>query len=89
LEPEQFGINKCKKEDLVGGGPSENAEIAKAILAGEKGPKRDAVVLNTAACIYIVKDNISFKEAVKLAEDTIDSGKAMRQLEEFISLSNN
>ncbi|WP_033166158.1 anthranilate phosphoribosyltransferase [Clostridium sp. KNHs205] len=89
LEPEQFGLNKCKKEDLVGGGPSENAEIAKAILAGEKGPKRDAVVLNTAACIYIVKDNISFKEAVKLAEDTIDSGKAMRQLEEFISLSNN
>lgn len=88
LEPEQFGLKRCKKEDLIGGGPQENAEITRAILRGDRGPKRDAVLLNAAACIYLVKDKMTFREAVKIAEETIDSQKALEQLEAFIKLSN-
>lgn len=89
LEPEDIGLKKCKKEDLIGGEPAQNAEITKKILEGEKGSKRDAVVLNAAACIYMVKDGIGLQEAVKIAEELIDSGKAKKQLERFINLSNN
>lgn len=88
IEPEQFGFEKCTKEELVGGNPKENAEIAKSILNGEKGARRNAVVLNAAACIYIAKQAASMQEAVKMAEDTIDSGKAMETLKRFIDLTN-
>jgi len=88
LEPEQLGLTRCKKEELVGGNPIENAEITRAILNGEKGPKRDAVLMNSAACIYLVNDNISMKEAVIIAADIIDSGKAKVQLDRFIQLTN-
>ncbi len=88
LEPEQVGLKKCRPEDLLGGEPAENAQIAREILEGKKGPKRDAVVLNSAACIYMVKDDVSLLDAVKLAEELIDSGKAREQLEAFIRLSN-
>lgn len=88
ITPEQFGLKKCLKEDLVGGGPEENAAITRQILSGEKGSKRDAVLLNAAACIYLVKDNVTLKEAVGIAEETIDSKKALKQLDTFINLSN-
>ena len=73
---------------MVGGDPKENAEITRAILSGEKGPKRDAVVLNSAACIYMATDNMTFEEAIHAAEDIIDSGKAKEQLESFVEISN-
>ena len=88
LEPEQFGLNKCKKEDLVGGGPEVNANITRAILNGEKGAKRDAVLLNAAACVYMVKDNLTFKDAMDIVVDIIDSKLALKQLEDFITLTN-
>jgi anthranilate phosphoribosyltransferase len=87
ITPEQFGFERCKKEDLAGGTPEENAKIARRILEGERGPKRDAVVLNSAAAIHIAK-GISMEEAVKEAKEIIDSGKALKQLEEFIRLTN-
>lgn len=87
ITPEQFGFERCKKEDLAGGTPEENAKIARRILEGEKGPKRDAVVLNSAAAIHIAK-GISMEEAVKEAKEIIDSAKALKQLEEFIRLTN-
>lgn len=87
ITPEQFGLQRCKKEDLVGGTPDENAEITRRILDGEKGPKRDAVVMNTAAALHIAK-GISMEEGVKMAQELIDSGKAKEQLEKFIQLSN-
>ena len=59
LEPEQVGLKKCSLNELIGGDPEENAAIAMSILNGEKGPKRDAVVLNSAACIYMVRDGIN------------------------------
>lgn len=88
IEPEQFGFNKCDKKDLEGGNPEENAAITKAILSGEKGAKRDAVVLNAAACIYIAKKADTMQEAVKVAEEMIDSGKAMEVLNQFVELTN-
>ncbi len=88
LNPEDYGFKLCKKEDLVGGDPKENAEITKAILNGEKGPKRDAVVLNSAACIYMANDHMTLEDAIKVAEHMIDSGEAKAQLDKFIEISN-
>lgn len=73
---------------MEGGNPEENAAITKAILSGEKGAKRDAVVLNAAACIYIAKKANTMQEAVKVAEEMIDSGKAMEVLNQFVELTN-
>lgn len=88
IEPEQFGMKRCSKTDLRGGTPEENAVITRSILAGEKGAKRDAVVLNSAAGLYIADPSLTLKEAVRKAEEIIDSGRAMEQLEKFIALSN-
>jgi len=87
IEPEQFGLERCKKEDLLGGTPAENAQISRKILAGEKGPRRSAVLLNSAAAIHIAKPEVSIQEGIAIAEETIDSGKANEQLRRFIELS--
>ena len=88
IQPEDFGFDKCDKEELVGGDSVENAAITKAILGGEKGARRNAVVLNAAACIYIAKKADTLQEAVKIAEDMIDSGKASEVLNEYVTLTN-
>lgn len=88
ITPEQFGLKRYHKEDLIGGTPQENAEITKAILKGEKGAKRDAVVLNAAAALYIAGKAETIQEGVKQAEELIDNGKAFQQLENFIQYSN-
>ena len=88
ITPEQFGLQRCTKQDLVGGTPAENAEITKAILSGEKGPKRDAVLMNAGAALYIGGKTESLAEGIKLAAEIIDSGKAMTTLEKLISVSN-
>lgn len=88
LEPEQFGFEKCSKTDLTGGTPEENAEITRAILNGEKGPKRNAVVLNAGAGLYVAGKTETMEEGVRLAEQLIDSGAAKARLNEFVKLSN-
>lgn len=88
IQPEDFGYSRCKKEDLEGGTPAENAEITRAILNGEKGPKRDAVALNSGAALYIAGKAATIREGVKMAEELIDGGKAKEKLEEFIRFSN-
>lgn len=88
IEPEQFGMIRCAKEELLGGTPEENAQITRSILQGVKGPKRDAVILNSAAAIYIADFGITLEEAIVKAQHIIDSGKALEQLEKFIRLSN-
>ena len=88
VKPEDFGFERCAKGDLVGGTPAENAEITLAILNGEKGPKRNAVLLNAGASLYICGKANSMKEGIALAADLIDSGAAMRTLEKFIEVSN-
>jgi anthranilate phosphoribosyltransferase len=88
ISPEQFGLSRCNKEDLVGGDPAENAQITRDILNGAKGPKRDAVLLNAGAGIYLVSDDLTFEQAIQKAAETIDSGKAIAQLENFIAKTN-
>ncbi|MBH1941756.1 anthranilate phosphoribosyltransferase [Mobilitalea sibirica] len=88
LDPRQFGFEFCNPQELVGGDPAENAGIARSILEGEKGPKRDIVLLNSAVCLYMSYNNITLRECVKLAANMIDSGKAREKLEQFIRLSN-
>lgn len=88
INPQDYGFTLCSKEDLTGGTPKENAAITLNILKGEKSPKRDAVVLNAAAGLYISKDDLSYEEAINIAQETIDSGKALAKLNEFIAASN-
>ena len=88
IKPEDFGLTRCKKEDLVGGTPEENAKITLAILNGEKGPKRDAVLMNAGAALYIGGKVESMKEGIALAAELIDSGKALEVLQKEIEVSN-
>ena len=88
IKPEDFGFERCSKEDLKGGTPQENAEITRRILNGEKGHKRNAVLLNAGASLYIGGKAESFSDGVKLAAEIIDSGKAMETLNKFIEVSN-
>lgn len=88
ITPEEFGFSRCQKEDLKGGTPEENARITLSILNGEKGPKRDAVLLNAGAALYIGRKAQSLKEGTDLAANLIDSGKAAKTLQKLITLSN-
>ena len=89
LTPEQFGYLRCEKEALQGGTPQENAAITRAILEGrESGAKRQAVCLNAGAALYIAGKADTMEAGVKMAESLIDSGAALKKLEEFIEKSN-
>lgn len=88
ISPEQFGLTRCKKEELTGGTPDENAAITKAVLAGEQGARRTAVVLNAGAGLYVAGKADSIEAGVRLAEELIDSSKAEKKLEEFVKYSN-
>ncbi len=86
--PEDFGLERCTKADLEGGTPEENAKITRDILNDEKGHKRNAVLLNAGAALYIGGKAESMQDGVKLAAEIIDSGKAAKTLEKLIKLSN-
>lgn len=88
ITPEQFGLNRCAKEALVGGTPEENAEITRRILKGEKGSRRDAVLMNAGAALYIGGKADSMEDGIRLAAELIDSGKAYEKLMQFIEVSN-
>ena len=88
IEPEDFGFSRCEKEELKGGTPEENADITRKILKGEKGPKRDAVLLNAGASLYIGGKAENMKDGIALAEELIDSGKAFDTLSKIIEVSN-
>ena len=88
ITPEQFGLSRSTKKDLFGGTPTENAAITRAILSGEKGHKRDAVLMNAGAALYIGGKAETMDKGIILAAEIIDSGKALKTLDEFIELSN-
>ena len=88
IAPEDFGLPRCAKEDLKGGTPAENAAITRAILSGERGPKRNAVLLNAGASLYIGGKADTMADGVALAGSPIDSGKAAAALEKLIEVSN-
>ena len=88
ITPEDFGFTRCTKDDLRGGDPAENANITRAILRGdEHGHKRNAVLLNAGAALYVGGKAETFKDGVKLAAELIDSDKAIETLEKFIEVS--
>lgn len=88
LNPEDYGFRLCAKEDLRGGTPSDNAEITRDVLRGVNGIRRNAVVLNAGAGFYAADAVKSIAEGVRKAESLIDSGAAMKKLEEFVEQSN-
>ena len=88
ITPEKFGLKRCEKTDLAGGTPAENAGITRAILAGDKGPRRDAVLMNAGAALYIGGKAETMADGIQLAAELIDSGKAAQTLEKLISVSN-
>lgn len=88
ITPEEFGFERCKKEDLEGGTPEENAKITRSILKGEKGHKRNAILMNAGAALYIGGKADSIREGITLAEQLIDSGKAFETLQKLIEVSN-
>ena len=88
IAPEDFGFERCTKEELKGGTPEENAKITLAILNGEKSHKRNAVLMNAGAALYIGGKADSMKDGIALAAQLIDSGKARETLNKLIEVSN-
>jgi len=89
VKPEDFGLTRCTKADLVGGTALENAEITKNILLGKSTPaQRTAAVLNAGAAIYVAIDGLSLKDAMQKAQDVIDDGSAYKKLQAFIRITN-
>lgn len=89
VEPEDFGFAKCSKDDLVGGTPEENAEITKSILRGEeRGPKRNTVLMNAGAALYIAGKADSYADGIALAAKLIDDGSALAKMEAFVQATN-
>ena len=88
IKPEDFGMERCSKEDLKGGKPEENAQIVREILSGRKGHKRNAVLLNAGASLYIAGKAETLRDGIELAAALIDSGKAAETLDRFIEVSN-
>ena len=88
ITPEDFGLTRAQKSDIVGGTPAENAQITLDILSGVKGPKRDIVLLNAGAGLYIAEKADSLAAGVKLAAELIDSGAALKKVDELRRASN-
>ncbi len=89
IKPEDFGFARCKKSDLVGGTPQENAEMTRAILSGElTGPKRDTVLMNAGAGFFVAGKAPTIAEGIRYAKEVLDSGRPLATLNKFIELSN-
>ncbi|MCM1251233.1 MAG: anthranilate phosphoribosyltransferase [Clostridium sp.] len=88
ITPEQFGFARCSKADLAGGTPAENAQIVLDILNGEKGHKRNAVLMNAGAALYIGGKAENMADGIRRAAELIDSGKVMETLQKLKEISN-
>ncbi|MGE5628044.1 MAG: anthranilate phosphoribosyltransferase [Solirubrobacterales bacterium] len=87
INPMDFGINLASPEEIKGGSAKENSEIILDILKGTRGPKRDVVLLNSGAALYVGNKASSIKEGIRLSEELIDSGKAYEKLKELVNFS--
>ena len=87
LNPKNYGFNLCKHEDLIGGTPEENKQIALDILNGVKGPKRDVVVLNSACAVHVATGR-TISESIELVNNVIDSKKALETLNKLVEVTN-
>lgn len=85
IYPEQYFGRLAESDQMTGGDPAENAAITRMILTGEKGPKRDVVLLNTAAALVACRKAADLKTGIALAEQAIDSGAALGKLEALVA----
>lgn len=88
LLPEELGLKRCRLEDLHGGSPEECAAVLKGVLRGEKGPRRDMVILNGGAALYVSGAVDSVAQGIRLAGESVDSGKAQEKLDLLIQMTN-
>ncbi len=89
IAPEDFGFSRCTLEDIATGTPEENADMIRAVFSGkDRGPRRQAVIMNAAGALMIGDKAAGFAEGIKLAEEIIDSGAAQQKLEQLITASN-
>jgi anthranilate phosphoribosyltransferase len=84
VEPEEFGMRAASLQEIAGGDAAENAEIIRAIMGGEKSPRRDVVLLNSAAALVAANRAESLEKAIPIAAKSIDSGEAARKLQDLI-----
>ncbi|MGB5157940.1 anthranilate phosphoribosyltransferase [Desulfobacterium sp. N47] len=87
IDPEEFFGKTAKADDLIGGSPADNAQITKDILNGEKGPKRDIILINASAALVAAGKALNLKEGIKLAQTSIDSGAAKSKLESLVQFT--
>ncbi|WP_125760710.1 anthranilate phosphoribosyltransferase [Companilactobacillus hulinensis] len=87
ITPEQFGIKRCNKLDIIGGTPEENAQITRDILNGKIDARRDVVLMNAGVAIHTAKPELSIAQGIEMARKAINDGSAQRQLEKFIDLT--
>jgi anthranilate phosphoribosyltransferase len=88
VAPEEFGLKRCRLEDLHGGNAEQSAAIVRRLLQGDQGPARDVVLLNSGAALYVSGSAASVKDGIVLAAASIDSGKARQKLEQLVQLTN-
>jgi anthranilate phosphoribosyltransferase len=87
ISPEDFGINRADLSEITGGDKDKNADITTSILKGERGPKLDTVLMNSAAALVVAGETDSFTNGFSLAEGAVSSGKAYEKLQEVIGFS--
>ena len=87
IKPEDFGLVRGKKEDIIGGTPEENAEITRSVLNGAKGTQRNAVLMNAGAAFYVTGKVPDIRSGVEMAAELIDSGSASKTMNRYIEMS--
>ena len=87
IEARPLGLRSAGTRELTGGDPAANAAILRAVLGGERSARRDALILNAAAALWIAGEAATMEEGVALAGEQIDTGRALRVLERFVSIS--
>ena len=88
LEPEQMGFTRCRLEELHGGNAEASAVIVKSVLRGDDGPTRDVVLLNSGAALYVSGSAATVQDGIRLAAESIDSGKARQKLDQLVEMTN-
>jgi anthranilate phosphoribosyltransferase len=88
VEPEQFGIQRCALAKLRGGNAEESATVVRAVLEGRPGPPRDVVLLNSGAALYVSERAATIQDGMRLAAESIDSGKARQKLADLVAMTN-
>ena len=84
INPRDYGLLLCKPDDLVGGDAKVNAGIARDILSGKKGPKRDVVLINAGACLFLTQKADTLRSGMDLAARMLDEGLAQKKMEQFV-----